>query len=190
MAGAMNATPAELNLLHDAVFGGFESGDVLFFYMATAPTGWTRDTDTANMDGAGLMITTGTGGGAVGGTHDLDSPPSADHSHTDTFAQDGFALDSDTYMGSHYHDLYYMGDANDSTPFMHTTYGVYSENSGGTSNYKYDIDMVTADVLDVGRTSSTGSGSSHNASVSGSVTSSSQTAFAPKYINVMRAEKD
>lgn len=61
----------------DKHYPSFPSGTKMVFFQASAPTGWTQDTTHNNK---ALRVVSGSGGGS-GGTHDLSSPPSANHQH-------------------------------------------------------------------------------------------------------------
>ena len=188
--GECTPTQAELNLLDGVTtFGdGFETGDAAFFYQAAAPTGWTRDVSTTNMNGAGLRITTGTGGGSVSGSHDLSNSPNQVHTHSDTFGLASFTLLL-ADIPSHYHYCFVSGDRNTSNPAVSSTWSAYEANSGGTFNRKYELNG-TGSAASYCVTESYGGNSGHSHVVNGSVSGNTSFNFDPKYINVIRAVKD
>jgi len=177
----------------------FPSGTKMVFAQASAPTGWTQDT--ANNDKA-LRVVSGSGGG-TGGTHGLSSPPSTSHTHTGpshthstpshshshTLSAGAHTL-STTQMPSHSHSSYYWSGT--------------SWNTTGCAKPQSTQSYSSANC-GVG-TSSTGGGSSHSHSLSGSITSGGSgtsgsggtgatssagpTAFAPQYVDVIVCSKD
>lgn len=186
--GVVNVVQAELNLLvgSPSLDDDLPTGTNMIFYQSAAPVNWTQNTTLSSLTGAGLRITTAAGGGAVAGTHSLESAPDPSHTHTDTFTTQYQAVG----VPSHYHNLLYNGNSTDTSPETSSTTQVWEEatnNSAG--NLKYLI-IGTTGVANVGKMSTVGSGLSHNHTVGGSVTSATLTAFAPKYINCILCEKD
>lgn len=185
--GPVNATHTELNLL----IGGYSGGDDLptgtnmAFYQAAAPTGWTQNTTLTNLAGATFRVETGTGGGAVAGTHTIDSPPSTTHAHSETFS----AGNVNATLPSHRHYMFYSGTSSDSSADMSTTTTVYDDYNGAGTNLNYQIVADTATPL-YSPSSLTGSNATHGHTISGGVVSAFPTAFSPKYVNMILAEKD
>jgi len=190
--GPVNATPAEINLMAGltALPEGLESGTIAVFDQASAPTGWTQDTTTSNLTGSTVRIETGTGGGAVGGTHNLESAPSLDHTHADTFSAAAATITA-SQMRQHNHMMFIGSDSSDSTPDITTTYGIHQRNTD-SNNTNYNYDMAGAAVNPtVGRSTSAGSGTSHTHSFSGSITAQNAiNEFRPYYFTVILCEKD
>jgi hypothetical protein len=163
--------------------GGVESGTKMMFYQASAPTDWTQDT-TASLDGRALRVETGSGGGS-GGSHDLASPPSISHSHSTPSHAHSHTLSAGSHtlstaeMPSHSHSI-----------GLHNSNSAAGQARGSGGSYGSGAGSVGS--------SGAGSSSSHQHSLSGSITSSvsgtsgttSPTAFAPKYINVIICTKD
>lgn len=186
----VTATPAEFNVLvgETSLPGGFASGTEMVFYTASAPTGWTQDTTTTNLDGSTIRVTTATGGGAVSGTDDLASPPDPSHTHTDTLYDGGYLL-TGSYIPAHWHYMFESTDSTDSTPNVTSITELYQRNNS-SNNYRYDMDTNNTTGASIGRTSSSGSGGTHTHTLSGSVTSETLTAFAPKHVQVILCSKD
>jgi len=163
--------------------GGVESGTKMMFYQASAPTDWTQDT-TASLDGRALRVETGSGGGS-GGSHDLASPPSISHSHSTPSHAHSHTLSAGSHtlstaeMPSHSHSIG-LHNSNTAAGQARGSGGAYGNGAGSAGS------------------NGAGSSSSHQHSLSGSITSSvsgtsgttSPTAFAPKYINVIICTKD
>ena len=173
----------------------FPSGTVMVFHQTAAPTGWTKST--THNDKA-LRVVSGNGGGN-GGTHDLTSPPSLAHTHTGA---------------AHVHTIGAHSHGNNLSAAAHTlsTAQMPSHNhsittsanqSGGSNNHPA---QSTNNPLASFNTNSTGGGGSHSHGMSGGVSNSSAynsssaggdatssttpTAFAPKYIDVIICAKD
>jgi hypothetical protein len=181
----------------------FPSGTVMVFHQTAAPTGWTKST--THNDKA-LRVVSGDGGGN-GGTHDLSSPPSLAHTHTgaahthtinhghsNNLSAAAHTL-STAQMPSHSHGLNVARGQGSAVE-----YRVYwSSTSRISAGLTYNVNNQTQS------TNSAGSGSSHSHGMSGSVTdhsgnsgsagdgttsSTTPTAFAPKYIDVIICAKD
>ena len=157
------------------------------FYQASAPTDWTQDT-TASLDGRALRVETGSGGGS-GGTHDLASPPSTSHSHSTPSHSHSHTLSA----GSHTLTTSQMPSHTHGTGL----YASVSDNWASTGNRNtHNNPGISSSTQKF--TSSSGGGSSHSHSLSGSITSGGSgtsgsaggTAFAPKYVNVIICTKD
>ena len=156
----------------------FPSGTVMIFRQTSAPSGWTKST--AHNDKA-LRVVSGTA--SAGGTHALSSPPSLAHTHSTPSHSHGHSLSagahtlSTSQMPGHGHSRSFHYGQGSTVPFPGSTGGtnVGSSNSGNT-----------------------GGGSSHSHSLSGSISSggsgtsgsTTPTAFAPQYIDVIVATKD
>ena len=189
----MTLVDAQMKTNADAIGGaGVPSGTVMVFYQAAAPTGWTKST--ANNDKA-LRVVSGSGGG-VGGTHGLSSPPSLAHTHTG---------------GSHSHSIGAHSHGNTLSAAAHTlsTSQMPSHTHGMTKNDGPSYNQL-ANYSNAGSgyntyTGATGGGGSHSHGMSGGVSNSSSynsgttsvatssttpTAFAPQYINVIICAKD
>lgn len=157
-----------------------ESGTEMVFFQAAAPAGWTQTTAQNNR---ALRVVSGTGGG-VGGSHGLNSPPSTTHAHT---------APSHTHsIGSHNHQWY---DHTFTSGFDHSwnSGGTLINIVGGTSAITGthittgDKDSNAGLELDYYTTNASGTtGSAGNQPTS----SSTPTAFAPAYIDVITATKD
>ena len=160
----------------------FDSGTKMVFAQASAPTGWTQDT--VNNDKA-LRVVSGVGGG-TGGTHALSSPPSTAHthstpahSHTHTLSAGAHTL-STTQMPAHSHTYY--------------AWGSDQYNNGYRVEYGDSRDSLQYNFT----SASTGGGSSHSHTLSGSIDSGGSgtsgsagpTAFAPQYVDVIVCSKD
>lgn len=179
----------------------FPAGTKVVFAQASAPTGWTQDT--TNNDKA-LRVVSGTGGG-TGGTHGLSSPPSTAHTHT------GGAHTHSTPSHSHSHNLS-AGSHTLSTSQMpshsHTTRYNTSNSYSASARYPaavYPYQNNSTWYMNYA-SGSTGGGGSHSHNMSGSITSggsgtsgsggavatssSSPTAFAPQYVDVIICSKD
>ena len=171
---------------------GMPSGTKVAFFQASAPTGWTQDT--GNNDKV-LRVVSGTGGG-TGGTHALTSPPSLAHTHTGP---------------SHTHSVPSHGHSHSLSAAGHTLsiseMPAHTHDSGRTSGNKGGWHAGSGTGNGGTQTStSTGGGGSHSHSMSGSITnanamtsgasgtgtsgSTTPTAFAPQYINVIVCSKD
>lgn len=119
-------------------------------------------TKTTDHNDKALRIVSGTGGGS-GGTDDLSTPPSTAHVHTTP----GHALTTDE-IPSHHHTI----SNGSGSATGNTGPGTYTGYVSGTDSFS---------------TSDTGSGSSH---AHGDTGSTSPTAFAPKYIDVIACSKN
>jgi len=156
-----------------AAAAGFPAGTVMLFAQTSAPTGWTKNTTTG--DNSALRVVTGSvvGGGTVNFTTAFASQtPSGSVSINTSGLSVGATTLTTAQMPSHTHSL----------PATFTDGGSQArliEAGGGGGQ--------------VANTGSTGSGSSHNHSISGSATGTfTGTAIdlAVKYVDVIRATKD
>jgi len=159
----------------------FPSGTKQVFVQASAPTGWTQDT--TNNDKA-LRVVSGNGGG-TGGTHALSSPPSLAHTHSTPSHSHNHNLSAGSHtlttseMPSHNHTIYYR-------------YG------GGQNNNVIGQGWQNVNASNNNSIGNTGGGNSHSHSLSGSITSggsgtsgsTTPTAFAPQYVDVIVCSKD
>jgi hypothetical protein len=178
----------------------FPSGTVMVFHQTAAPTGWTKST--SHNDKA-LRVVSGNGGGN-GGTHDLTSPPSLAHTHTGA---------------AHVHSVGAHTHGNNLSAAAHTltiaqtpshTHTMYGWNNGANQHTR----LGNGDTQHLGpftiagglAMAAVGGGGSHSHSMSGSVsnsdafnsssagdaatTSTTPTAFAPQYIDVIICAKD
>lgn len=150
-----------------ALTTGFPSGTKMPFFQAAAPTYWTQDTTYNDM---ALRVVSGAGGG-IGGTHNLSSPPSLAHvhagpSHVHTTPSHTLTVDE---MPSH----------------LHTGGAVNSAGYGGGSS----------EAANDTSTGLTGGGLPHEhgdtgASGTANTGSTTPTAFAPKYVDVIICTKN
>jgi hypothetical protein len=152
---------------------GLESGVVMVFYQAAAPTGWTKST--AHNDKA-LRVVSGTGGGS-GGTHALTSPPSTAHTHSVASSNIDHYHESPVVYGTISTALYTSqafgssGDASAVTPL-------------GTSAAAVGVQANTS----FAKTNTMSANASHD---HGAATGSNgPTAFAPAFIDVIVCVKD
>ena len=165
----------------------FPSGTKMVFAQAAAPTGWTQDI--TNNDKA-LRVVSGLGGG-TGGTHAFSSPPSTAHTHsfsdssatTSSAGAHSHTGPSHTHTGpSHTHSTPSHSHTHTLSAGAHTltTAQMPSHNHSmsvipdcytyhGTTYFK-SINQCAAGVS-TKYTNSTGGGSSHSHSLSGSITS-------------------
>ena len=182
------------SILTTASSVGFPSGTKVVFAQASAPTGWTQDT--TNNDKA-LRVVSGTGGG-TGGTHAFSSPPSTahthtgpshthstpSHSHSHSLSAGAHTL-STSQMPSHDHG-YKAGQIGGGGPFYSTSdykgsnYTLYTYNSGSSSSHNHSLS---------GSITSGGSGTSGSGGT-GATGSAGPTAFAPQYVDVIVCSKD
>ena len=186
----ITSTAAELNKLDGDVGVLNQADDIVLFYMASAPTGWTQETALSNLDGSTIRVETGAGGGAVAGTHNIESPPSISHSHADTLYTQSVVLTS-SQIPSHYHFLANsINNADSSAALLSTDSMCWGNSSGNNDNYELEGLPVGTYPASRGRSGLTGSGGSHSHTVYGSVSSATLTAFAPKYVNMILCKKD
>ena len=182
------------SILTTASSVGFPSGTVMVFYQASAPTSWTQVTTQNNK---ALRVVSGTGGG-TGGTHALTSPPSTSHTHTGpshthstpshshshSLSAGAHTL-STSQMPSHNHS-YKAGQTGSGGPFYSSSdykgsnYTLYTYNSGSSSSHNHSLS---------GSITSGGSGTSGSGGT-GATGSAGPTAFAPQYIDVIVCSKD
>jgi len=176
------------------VGGGFDSGVKMVFAQAAAPTGWTQDTSSND---AALRVVSGSGGG-TGGTHAFSSPPSTahthtgpshthstpSHSHSHSLSAGAHTL-STSQMPSHNHS-YKAGQTGSGGPFYSSSdykgsnYTLYTYNSGSSSSHNHSLS---------GSITSGGSGTSGSGGT-GATGSAGPTAFAPQYVDVIVCSKD
>lgn len=185
------ATDTELNLMvgETGSAASFAAGTACYFYQAAAPTGWTQETVLANLDGSTVRIETGTGGGAVSGTDDLASPPTTAHTHSDTLAGASYTMTT-AHMPVHDHLLWDLSTNEDSTPERSTIYANKNYNrdsNNAAKHYSLDSAAVTANICVTGYA---GGGGSHIHSLNGSVSTSADYRFYPRYLNVILCERD
>jgi hypothetical protein len=170
----------------------FPSGTVMVFHQTAAPTGWTKST--THNDKA-LRVVSGNGGGN-GGTHALTSPPSLAHTHTgaahvhsigahshgNSLSAAAHTL-STAQMPSHNH-TYWANNSNNSNSWTHyqMNYG-YNKNTGNTGGGGSHSHSMSGGIAD---SSSYNSGSDGT----GTTSSTTPTAFAPQYIDVIICAKD
>tara|TARA_B110000977_G_scaffold167610_1_gene216325 strand:+ start:1168 stop:1830 length:663 start_codon:yes stop_codon:yes gene_type:complete len=190
----MNLIDTQMKTNADAIGGaGVPSGTVMVFYQAAAPTGWTKST--SNNDKA-LRVVSGNGGG-TGGTHALSSPPSLAHTHT---------------SAAHVHSVGAHSHGNNLSAAAHTLSTAqmpshtHSHVGNGGPYYADNSGAGASNVQSHRTTGATGGGGSHSHSMSGSVsnstafnsssaggdatTSTTPTAFAPQYIDVIICAKN
>ena len=170
---------------------GFATGTKTSFFQAAAPTYWTKDT--LNNDKA-LRVVSGAGGGG-GGTHDLSTPPSTAHyhtgpNHTHTGPSHTHTGPNHTHTGPNHTHTGTTGTDGVSGPagegpggilmsrIVH--YHTFTTAAGGASETAASGTAATgASGTDVTGASGT--------DVTGTTT---PTAFAPKYIDVIICSKD
>jgi hypothetical protein len=166
ITGAVTATHTEMNLLHGLTTLPFPTGTKMVFFQAAAPTGWTQDV--TNTDAALRVVATA--GGGTGGTHGVSSPPSTAHTHTGPShthgGQTGETELAESQIPSHTH-----------------TYTYTAPGGGG-----YSAASSTGSAGSGGTHSHTGGGTT--ASGTGLTSSTTPTAFAPKYIDVIVCSKN
>ena len=198
----MNLIDTQMKANETAIGGaGVPSGTVMVFYQAAAPTGWTKST--SNNDKA-LRVVSGNGGG-TGGTHALSSPPSLAHTHT---------------AAAHVHSVGAHSHGNNLSAAAHTLstaempshgHNINTNNFGsGAGNNRAGNGRTSGAAYvayyNQGSMSGAGSSNSHSHSMSGSVSNSTAfnsgsaggdatssttpTAFAPQYIDVIICAKD
>lgn len=190
ITGACTATAAELNFLvgKTTVAQTFPADTGIVFYNASAPTGWTQETALSGLDGCMIrMVTSWTA--ATAGTDDVSSPPSADHSHTDTLAMASHAVTINE-MGQHSHDSC-TNNEKTSQNRPNTTEYMAARLSNGGSQRDYDMDQNSG-FADVGESGNAGAGTGHSHTITGAIgnTSPTITQFAPKYHNAILCIKD
>jgi hypothetical protein len=193
----MNLIDTQMKTNADAIGGaGVPSGTVMVFYQAAAPTGWTKST--SNNDKA-LRVVSGNGGG-TGGTHALSSPPSLAHTHTGA---------------AHVHTIGAHSHGNNLSAAAHTLSEAQmpshrhsittSQNQVGASAVNITTN-ASGPLATSHYTNYTGGGGSHSHSMSGGVnnsnayntssnganatSSTTPTAFAPQYIDVIICAKN
>jgi microcystin-dependent protein len=189
----MTLVDTQMKVNADGIAGaGVPSGTVMVFYQSAAPTLWTKST--AQNDKA-LRVVSGTGGG-TGGTHALSTPPSLAHTHTGN---------------AHVHSIGAHSHGNNLSAAAHTlsTAEMPSHNHTYWANNSSPTNSWTHYQMNYGynkNTGNTGGGGSHSHSMSGSVSNSvaynsssaggdatgstTPTAFAPQYIDVIICAKD
>jgi len=183
----------------------FASGTVMVFYQAAAPTGWTQD---ASNDDMALRVVDGVGGG-TGGTHDLSSPPSTAHTHTGpshTHSTPNHSHTPTVSSDSHNHKWYNYTSNGNSDQSYDSSGTAFNLDNNGSHSLNNTSEYYIASSNDSGSSitdawtsndnhthtvtiSGDGSGTS-GAGGTGETGSTSPTAFAPKYIDVIVCEKD
>jgi hypothetical protein len=165
----ITATEAEINALHGLTNFYFASGTRMPFAQASAPTGWTQDTSD-NANNRMLRVTNGTGGG-VGGT---DNPTFNStvpyHTHgftTGTVSADHSHNDSGHTHGVTRYSALTQGGPN-ATPIWYGTTTVSSATGYAT------LGGITANHTHSGGTDG----------------GSSQTNWAPRYIDMLICSKN
>ena len=173
-----------------AAAAAFDTGTRLMFAQDTAPTGWTKDT--TNYDNHAIRVVTGTAG-TTGGSVDFSTAftsqtPAGSISIDTSGLSAGATTLTESQIPGHRHYV---------TPSSGSGYTLSSSNSVSRDNNNCSITSYsfTGQVTEpsIGRTSSTGGGSSHSHSMSGSATGSfTGTAInlAVKYLNVITATKN
>ena len=149
---------------------------VAFFGQAAAPTGWTQST--VNNDAA-LRVVSSAGGGS-GGTHGFSTPPSTSHTHTGpshTHTTAGHSL-TEAELAVHNHTTTIIARGNFATV-------------PGTL-CRGDSSVLGTEYWD---TDNAGSGAAHDhgatgAGGTGATGAGGATAFAPKYVDVIKCSKD
>ncbi len=166
VAGAITASPTELNILDGITAGGvIPTGVAKFFYMAAAPTGWTRD---ATVDDKALRVVSGAGTGTGG-----------------TWVVSGIAADShvltEAELAAHTHTTVANAD--------HThTFTVYSTGVGGSYPRSGTVDDYSGPTTSSGThthtLTNTGGGLGHTHTVT------SDGVWRPAYYDVIRCTKN
>lgn len=154
-----------------AATSAFAAGTVVLFFQAAAPTGWTKATTYDDYD---LRLTTGVGGGTVGGTTAYSTVFA---NQTPTINTSGLSAGATTLttaqMPSHNHQWWWRDGA--TTPQQTGPNAPCSNMAYGYGEY------VT--------TTSAGGGGSHTHTVSGSATSSAIT-LNVRYANIIACSKN
>lgn len=166
-ATAITATEAELNALHGFTNVGFAAGTRMPFAQASAPTGWTQDTtDNANNRMLRVINTTGN---SVGGTASpiLNNTVPA---HTHGFSTGGASADHVHYDSGHAHSV--------NTNFV--------GGAGLAAGFNYNIGGATSGT---GYAALGGMTANHTHS-GGTDNGSSQTNWAPRYIDMIICAKN
>lgn len=152
-----------------AATSAFAAGTVVLFFQAAAPTGWTKATTYDDYD---LRLTTGVGGGSVGGTTAYSTVFA---NQTPTITLSGLSAGATTLstaqMPSHSHTV--------------TQYAVAY---GGPNQGNQDVGVASffsANPI----TNAQGSGGSHTHTVSGSGSSSAIT-LNVRYANIIACSKN
>jgi len=175
------------------------AGTKMVFYQAAAPSGWTQD---VTQNDKALRVVSGAGGEA-GGLHALSSPPSLAHthtgpSHTHAGPNHSHSLQSHTHAGpSHNHTVpnhSHSGTANASGTLQGVSGGA------GASDVPNHTHSLTVNAGSPGSTGFSGTGNTGAPSVAntgnagtgatgaagtGATGSSTPTAFAPQFIDVI-----
>ena len=162
------------------------SGAKMVFYQTSAPSGWTLDT--THNDKA-LRVVSSSGGGS-GGTHALSAPPALAHVHTGpshthtgpshTHTTAGHAL-TEAELASHYHTTTIVARGNTNTvpgtlcrgdgTVFGTEYWDTNSKGSGTAHGHGDTGAAGTGATGASGTANTGS--------------TTPTAFAPKYVDVI-----
>ncbi len=146
----------------------FESGTVMVFHQATAPTGWTQLTSA--VDNKMLRVTNGPGGGSGGSTGVTDWQGSFTHAH----ATSGHEL-SIAEMPAHGHFI-----QDDESPVQVQDTPVVAGNQGAGFTQQFDL-------VNLQKTKDEGGGAEHD---HGDTALSADPAFDPDYLDIIIAEKD
>ena len=167
---------------------GFASGTKLVFLQAAAPTYWTLD---ATHNDKALRVVSSSGGGS-GGTHDLSAPPSLAHVHTGpshthtgpshTHTTAGHAL-TEAENGAHTHTI------SEATGGAYTVNAPAVGNNGGTTGSLTTSSSGSGTAHGHGDTGAAGTGAT-GASGTANTGSTTPTAFAPKYVDVIICTRD
>lgn len=133
----------------------FPSGTKLPFYQDVAPTGWTKQIIDSNI---GVRITNGSDGGTIAGSANF----------TDIFTTRGLTgtvngtAITEAQMATHKHFIANGSEGLTSTTLLSTNHATRS--GGGSDGPKYEL-RATASDCDVGLSSLTGGGQSHDHSL-------------------------
>lgn len=139
------------------------AGSVMVFYQASAPVGWTK---VVTQNDKALRVVSGSGG-VSGGTHPLSTPPSTAHTHTTS---------SYTLVTANIPPI--TVDVVNTNPGTGSVSGITDDNYSVSSNRALTYNAPT---------NIKSAASSFNIGDTGS---SSPTAFAPAYIDVILCSKD
>ena len=191
ITGAVTLTQTQLN---NAVTLTGLAANYMVFYQAAAPTGWTQLTALSNLDGATLRVETGTGGGAVSGTYDVNSPPSTAHTHSVAGTSGSTTLSAaQSGLPSHQHLTLNTDVSGVSSPSVSAAQYVAVRNvNSGSPDAGYWLDGTSTPAT-TGLTSATGgtaASSGHTHSFSATSGSASPTTFAVKHVNVIICSKN
>jgi len=184
---------ADFVLMNPRNIGDFDSGTVMVFYQANGPTGWTTKTDgdISGILGCTVRFRSGDGvaGGPVAGTHNINSPPTADHTH-DVIGTSGNHALTLAQAPSHKHEL----------PMGYNSGTIYFKSTapfGTGGNISFDLarglfstpGTIAALLSETPSNGSNGAVHTHPAGTY-SADTDGPTAFAPKYLDCILCEKD